>query len=99
MIKQPVYIYGMLMISMSFTAFSTSAAGVTVTSPQSGNVFTRALLPGFTRSSLQSRMSAIAESSRRSDPRFSLKPVAEHAGGSDAIAEPVVVDNLLRFRF
>jgi hypothetical protein len=99
MTKQPAYFYRMLVLSLMFTVSSVLEADDRLTAPQVGNAFTHALLPGFARPSLQNWASGLAGSSSRIDPRFLLKPVDEHAGGIGVTAEPVVVDNLLRYRF
>ena len=99
MINQTAYIYRILICSMALTALASPAVAESVDSSREGNAFTWALLPGFERPSIQYWRLGIADSHHRADPRFLLKPVYEHTDGRVGVAEPVLVDNLLRYRF
>lgn len=99
MIQKAVFIPHALLILNLFTTAPASATDIHTASPQSGKALTGALLPGLSRPTLQGQMSAFAESDRRPDARFLLHAVYQEPAAKDALAEPPMVDNLLRFRF
>ena len=99
MVNQTAYICRVLVFSLVLTAFASPVVAESVNSSHEGNAFTWALLPGFERPSAQYWGMGIAGSRHRADPRFLMKPVYEHADGRDSVTEPVLVDNLLRYRF
>jgi hypothetical protein len=99
MVNQTAYIFQVLVYSLVLTAFASPVVAESANSSREGNAFTWALLPGFERPSAQYWGMSIAGSRHRADPRFLMKPVHEHADGRDSVTEPVLVDNLLRYRF
>ena len=99
MVNQTAYICRVLVFSLVLTAFASPVVAESVNSSREGNAFTWALLPGFERPSAQYWGMGIAGSRNRADPRFLMKPVYEHADGRGSVTEPVLVDNLLRYRF